>query len=457
MLAVAVLAAGKGTRMKSALPKVLQPLAGATLVERVLASCEQLQPERRLLIVGHQAERVEQQLQGLSDLEFVLQQPQNGTGHAVQQLLEPLDNFSGDLLVLNGDVPLLRPQTLAALLEQHRSSGAAVTLLTARLDDPSGYGRVFADANGSVSAIVEHRDCSDKQRLNHLTNAGIYCFNWAKLAEVLPKLTTDNDQGELYLTDTVALLQPAMHREVADADEIAGINDRLQLSQCETALQERLKRHWMAEGVSFVDPASCTLSEGCRFGQDVVVEPQCHFRGSSSIGDGCRIGPGCLIEDSSLGAGVTVLYSVLRQVHVADHCAIGPFAQLRPGTSLAEHCHIGNFVEVKNSSLANGVKVNHLSYIGDADLGAGVNVGAGTITANYDGVRKHRTVVGAGSKTGANSVLVAPLTLGENVTVGAGSTITKDVPAGSLALGRARQLVKENWSTQLNQPSPPAP
>ncbi|MCT0215236.1 bifunctional UDP-N-acetylglucosamine diphosphorylase/glucosamine-1-phosphate N-acetyltransferase GlmU [Synechococcus sp. CS-1330] len=457
MLAVAVLAAGKGTRMKSALPKVLQPLAGATLVERVLASFEQLEPERRLLIVGHQAERVEQQLQGLSGLEFVLQQPQNGTGHAVQQLLEPLKNFSGDLLVLNGDVPLLRPETLAALLEQHRSSGAAVTMLTARLADPSGYGRVFADANGSVSAIVEHRDCNDQQRLNDLTNAGIYCFNWAKLAEVLPKLTTDNDQGELYLTDTVALLRPAMHREVADADEIAGINDRIQLSQCETALQERLKRHWMAEGVSFVDPASCTLSEGCRFGQDVVVEPQCHFRGSSSIGDGCRIGPGCLIEDSNLGAGVTVLYSVLRQVQVGEHCAIGPFAQLRPGTSLAEHCHVGNFVEVKNSSLANGVKVNHLSYIGDADLGAGVNVGAGTITANYDGVRKHRTVVGAGSKTGANSVLVAPLTLGENVTVGAGSTITKDVPAGSLALGRARQLVKENWSTQLNQPSPPAP
>ena len=457
MLAVAVLAAGKGTRMKSALPKVLQPLAGATLVERVLASCEQLQPERRLLIVGHQAERVEQQLQGLSGLEFVLQQPQNGTGHAVQQLLEPLNDFRGDLLVLNGDVPLLRPETLAALLEQHRSSGAAVTLLTARLADPSGYGRVFADANGSVSAIVEHRDCNDQQRLNDLTNAGIYCFNWAKLAEVLPKLTTDNDQGELYLTDTVALLRPAMHREVADADEIAGINDRLQLSQCEAALQERLKRYWMAEGVSFVDPASCTLSEDCRFGQDVVVEPQCHFRGSSSIGDGCRIGPGCLIEDSNLAAGVTVLYSVLRQVQVAEHCAIGPFAQLRPGTSLAKHCHIGNFVEVKNSSLAGGVKVNHLSYIGDADLGAGVNVGAGTITANYDGVRKHRTVVGAGSKTGANSVLVAPLTLGENVTVGAGSTITKDVPAGSLALGRARQLVKENWSSQLNQPSPPAP
>jgi len=445
MLAVAVLAAGKGTRMKSALPKVLQPLAGATLVERVLASCEHLQPDRRLLIVGHQAERVEQELEGHSGLEFVLQHPQNGTGHAVQQLLQPLQGFSGDLLVLNGDVPLLRPETLAALVEQHRSSGAAVTLLTARLGDPSGYGRVFADATGAVSAIVEHRDCNDEQRRNALTNAGIYCFNWQQLAAVLPQLTTDNDQGELYLTDTVAMLNPAMHREVDDADEITGINDRLQLSQCEAVLQERLRRHWMAEGVTFVDPASCTLSEGTRFGRDVVVEPQCHFRGTSAIGDGCRIGPGCLIEDSQLGANVSVLHSVLRQARVAEDCAIGPFAQLRPGTEVGAQCHIGNFVEVKNSSLARGVKVNHLSYIGDADLGAGVNVGAGTITANYDGVRKHRTVVGAGSKTGANSVLVAPLRLGSNVTVGAGSTITKDVPDGALALGRARQLVKDNW------------
>ena len=446
MLAVAVLAAGKGTRMKSALPKVLQPLAGATLVERVLASCEHLQPDRRLLIVGHQAERVEQELEGHSGLEFVLQQPQNGTGHAVQQLLEPLRDFRGDLLVLNGDVPLLRPETLAALLEQHRSSGAAVTLLTARLADPSGYGRVFASPDGQVSAIVEHRDCNDEQRRNALTNAGIYCFNWQKLAAVLPQLTTDNDQGELYLTDTVAMLNPAMHREVDDADEITGINDRLQLSQCEAVLQERLRHHWMAEGVTFVDPASCTLSEGTCFGRDVVIEPQCHFRGTSTIGDGCRIGPGCLIEDSQLGANVSVLHSVLRQAEVADGCAIGPFAQLRPGTQLGQQCHIGNFVEVKNSSLASGVKVNHLSYIGDADLGAGVNVGAGTITANYDGMRKHRTVVGAGSKTGANSVLVAPLRLGSNVTVGAGSTITKDVPDGALALGRARQLVKENWT-----------
>ena len=450
MLAVAVLAAGKGTRMKSALPKVLQPLAGATLVERVLASCKGLQPDRQLLIVGHQAERVEQSLAGAGGscaLEFVLQQPQNGTGHAVQQLLEPLAGFEGEVLVLNGDVPLLREQTIAELLERHRSSGAAVTLLTARLADPTGYGRVFADGDGAVSAIVEHRDCSEAQRCNTLINAGIYCFNWTQLAAVLPQLRTDNDQGELYLTDTVAMLSPAMHVEVADADEINGINDRLQLAQCEAVIQERLRRHWMEEGVTFVDPASCTLSDGTRFGRDVVVEPQCHFRGEAVIGDGCRIGPGSLIDNSRLDDGVEVLYSVVRDAVVASDCAIGPFAQLRPGAELAAGCRVGNFVEIKQSRIGAGSKVNHLSYIGDAELGENVNVGAGTITANYDGVNKHRTVIGAGSKTGANSVLVAPIELGADVTVGAGSTLTKDVPAGALALGRAKQLVKENWQT----------
>jgi bifunctional UDP-N-acetylglucosamine pyrophosphorylase/glucosamine-1-phosphate N-acetyltransferase len=445
MLAVAVLAAGKGTRMKSALPKVLQPLAGATLVERVLASCEHLSPERRLLIVGHQAERVERSLGHHSSLEFVLQHPQNGTGHAVQQLLEPLQGFSGDLLVLNGDVPLLRPETLEDLLEQHRASGAAVTLLTARLDDPTGYGRVFADGQGRVERIVEHRDCSQAQRTNNLINAGIYCFNWPRLAEVLPQLNSNNDQGELYLTDTVAMLSPAMHLEVADADEINGINDRLQLAQCEGVLQQRLREHWMREGVTFTDPASCTLSDGTRFGRDVVVEPQCHFRGAVTIGEGCRIGPGCLIEQAQIGERVEIVQSVVREAAVAADCAIGPYAHLRPAAQLGEGCRVGNFVEVKKSTLAPGCKVNHLSYIGDADLGENVNVGAGTITANYDGVNKHRTVIGAGSKTGANSVLVAPITIGENVTVGAGSTLTKDVPSGALALGRARQLVREDW------------
>ena len=446
MLAVAVLAAGKGTRMKSALPKVLQPLAGATLVERVLASAANLQPERRLLIVGHQAEQVEEQLAAIGGLEFVLQEPQNGTGHAVQQLLPVMQGFEGELLVLNGDVPLLRAETIESLVNGHRHSEADVTLLTARLKDPTGYGRVFVDADGKVSAIVEHRDCSEEQRSNNLTNAGIYCFNWQALAEVLPKLSTDNDQGELYLTDTVAMLPLAMHVEVADPDEVNGINNRKQLAQCEAVLQQRLRDHWMAEGVTFVDPDSCTLSEDCLFGRDVVIEPQTHLRGTCHIGDNCRLGPGSLLDNADIGSDVTVLHSVVREATVGNGVAIGPFAHLRPAADIADGCRIGNFVEVKKSQVGAGSKINHLSYIGDASLGENVNVGAGTITANYDGVRKHRTVIGDGSKTGANSVLVAPVTLGAKVTVGAGSTITKDVPDGALAIGRAKQLSKEGWA-----------
>ena len=447
MLAVAVLAAGKGTRMKSALPKVLQPLAGAPLVERVLEATAGLEPSRTLLIVGHQAERVQQILAAhASTPEFVLQQPQNGTGHAVQQLLEPLGDFDGDLLVLNGDVPLLRESTLAGLLEQHRSSGRAVTLLTAHLDDPTGYGRVFCGIDGRVQQIVEHRDCSAEQRANTLINAGIYCFHWPRLRQVLPQLRSDNDQGELYLTDTVELLADAGHVVVDDLAEIMGINDRQQLAACEGLLQERLRRHWMAQGVTFVDPASCTLSEGTCFGRDVVVEPQTHFRGTCRIGDECRLGPGSVISDSQLGDDVQVVLSLVNGARLAAGCRVGPYAHLRPEADLESGVRIGNFVEVKKSRIGADTKINHLSYVGDADFGRNVNVGAGTVTANYDGVNKHRTVIGDDSKTGANSVLVAPITLGRGVTVGAGSALTKDVPDGALALGRARQTVIANWS-----------
>lgn len=448
MLAIAVLAAGKGTRMKSDLPKVLQPLAGATLVERVMGSTGTLKPERTLLIVGHQAEQVEAALKHHpSQPQFVLQQPQNGTGHAVQQLLEPLADFEGDLLVLNGDVPLLRSETLEALLGNHRNSGAAVTLLTAHLENPTGYGRVFLNADGSVREIIEHRDCNDEQRKNSLINAGIYCFHWPRLKQVLPKLSSDNDQGELYLTDTVSLLGAAGHQVVQDLSEITGINNRSQLAQCEGMLQDRLRSHWMAEGVSFIDPASCTLSENTRFGRDVIIEPQSHFRGTNTIGNGCRIGPGSLVQDCVMESDVHVVLSMLNGATVSSGCRIGPYAHLRPQALLGKGVRIGNFVEVKKSRLGEGTKVNHLSYIGDAELGRRVNIGAGTITANYDGISKHRTVIGDGSKTGANSVLVAPINLGSNVTVGAGSTLTKDVPDNALALGRARQLLKTGWST----------
>ncbi len=446
MLAVAVLAAGKGTRMRSAHPKVLQPLAGATLVDWVLQSCEPLNPQRCLLVVGHQAERVQQHVQRRHQhVEFVLQQPQRGTGHSVQQLLQPLGDFTGTLLVLNGDVPLLRSATLDQLVERHHQSGSVVTVLTACLEEPKGYGRVFCDDQQQVSAIVEDRDCTDEQRRNRLINAGVYCFHWPSLAAVLPRLKADNQQEELYLTDAVGLLNPATQFMVEDATEISGVNDRSQLAACEQVLQQRLRQQWLAAGVSFLDPASCSLSPGTRFGRDVVVEPQSHFRGSNSIGDGCRIGPGALIEDSQLEADVEVTFSVVRQARLARGSTVGPFAHLRPGAVLGENCKVGNFVEVKNSRLGADVKASHLSYLGDAHLGRGVNVGAGTITANFDGISKHPTTVGEGSSIGANTVLVAPVALGRDVTVAAGSTITNDVTDDAMAIARCRQVEKAAW------------
>ncbi|MCY4056298.1 MAG: bifunctional UDP-N-acetylglucosamine diphosphorylase/glucosamine-1-phosphate N-acetyltransferase GlmU [Cyanobacteria bacterium MAG CAR4_bin_6] len=446
MLAVAVLAAGKGTRMRSAHPKVLQPLAGATLVDWVLQSCEPLDPHRCLMVVGHQAERVQQHVQGdHRQVEFVLQQPQRGTGHSVQQLLEPLAAFTGTLLVLNGDAPLLRSATLRRLVQHHHRSGSAATILTARLENPHGYGRVFCDDRQRVTAIVEDRDCTDEQRRNRLVNAGVYCFHWPSVAAVLPRLKAENQQGELYLTDAVGLLDSATQLMVEDGTEISGVNDRGQLAACEQVLQQRLRQQWLAAGVSFLDPASCSLSPGTRFGRDVVVAPQTHFRGSNSIGDDCRIGPGALIEDSHLEAEVEVMFSVVRQARLARGCTVGPFAHLRPGAVLGEHCKVGNFVEVKNSRLGADVKAGHLSYLGDARLGRGVNVGAGTITANFDGTSKHPTTIGEGSSIGANAVLVAPVTLGRDVTVAAGSTITKDVADDGLAVARCRQVEKKDW------------
>ncbi len=446
MLAVAVLAAGKGTRMKSSLPKVLMNLAGSTLIEKVLRSSEKLLPDRRLLIVGHKAELVQENLKHLNDLEFVLQSPQKGTGHAIQQLYGVLKDFRGELLVLNGDVPLLSQKTLENLVNQHKQFKASVTLLTARLEDPRGYGRVFIGDNQEVEKIIEDRDCEKDQLKNNLTNAGIYCFDWEKLQKVLPQLNSDNDQGEIYLTDTVAMLDKAHHIELLDLEEAKGVNDRVQLAQCEKIIQARLKDHWMREGVTFIDPSSCTLSEDCVLGKDIVIEPQTHLRGKCFIGNGCRIGPGSTLQNVEIGDRVSVMNSVITDSRIDNDVRIGPFAHLRPGSEISNGCRIGNFVEIKQSHLDEKVKVNHLSYIGDAQLGSHVNIGAGTITANYDGLNKHRTVIGDQTKTGANSVLVAPITLGKNVTVGAGSTLTRNVPDNSLAISRAKQLIKEGWS-----------
>ncbi|MFZ4442694.1 MAG: bifunctional UDP-N-acetylglucosamine diphosphorylase/glucosamine-1-phosphate N-acetyltransferase GlmU [Planktothrix agardhii] len=448
MVAVAILAAGRGTRMKSDLPKVLHQLGGRTLVQRVLESCVQLQPSRRLIIVGYGADLVRDSLQKTDTqpgLEFVEQTEQLGTGHAIQQLLPYLKDFTGDLLVLNGDVPLLRPDTLEQLIKIHKENGNGATLLAAHFPNPTGYGRVFCDSQNLVNQIVEERDCTDAQRQNHRINAGVYCFNWPQLAKILPDLKADNDQQEYYLTDTVHHLDKVMAVDVEDYREILGVNSRKHLANSYRVLQDWVKTDWMAAGVTIIDPDSVTIDDTVKLETDVIIEPQTHLRGNTIIQTGSRIGPGSLIENSQIGKNVTVQFSVVSDSVVADRTRIGPYAHLRGHAKVGEQCRVGNFVELKNTEVGNRTNISHLSYIGDATLGDKVNIGAGTITANYDGVKKHRTTIGDRTKTGANSVLVAPLTLGNDVTVAAGSTITDDVPDDSLVIARERQVIKPGW------------
>ena len=445
MVAVAILAAGRGTRMRSELPKVLHPLGGRSLVERALDSCQQINPSRQLLIVGYQAQQIKQALSARQGIEFVEQPQQLGTGHAIQQLLPHLRGFSGDLIVLNGDVPLLRPETLQQFLHSHQAHQNAVTLLTAHVPNPKGYGRVFCNGNHLVTQIIEDRDCTSAQKQNGRINAGVYCFNWSKLAQALPKLTADNDQQEYYLTQVVDYLDPVMAVDVEDYLEITGINDRKQLAAAYKILQTRIKEFWMSAGVTLIDPDSITIDDTVELHPDVTIEPQTHLRGNTVIASGCRIGPGSLIENSQIGEGGTVLYSVVRNSQVAANGQIGPYTHLRGAVEVGQACRIGNFVELKNTAMGDQTNVAHLAYLGDATLGDRVNVGAGTITANYDGVNKHPSQIGSRTKTGANSVLVAPVTLGENVTVAAGSVVTKDVPDDSLVIARSRQVVRKGW------------
>ena len=451
MVAVAILAAGRGTRMKSQLPNVLHPLGGSSLVERVLTCADSVQPQRRLVIVGYGGELVQQALTHLPEVEFVEQAQQLGTGHAIQQLMPHLQGFEGSLLVLNGDVPLLRPQTLTALLQTHETHRNAATILTAQMPDPKGYGRVFCDGQNIVTQIVEDRDCTPAQRQNRRVNAGIYCFDWSALAQVLPSLQANNQQQEYYLTDAVNFLSPVMAVDVEDYQEILGINDRKQLAAAYQILQDRIKDDWMRAGVTLIDPDSITIDDTVQLSADLVIEPQTHLRGKTTIGSGCRIGPGSLIENSQIGENVTVLYSVISDSRVNANSQIGPYTHLRGHVDVGAGCRIGNFVELKQAQIGDRTNVAHLSYLGDASLGNQVNVGAGTITANYDGFKKHRTQIGDRTKTGSNTVLVAPITIGQDVTIAAGSTVTEDVPDDCLVVARSRQVVKPGW--RLKKPA----
>lgn len=450
MVAVAILAAGKGTRMKSDRPKVLHKLGGRSLVEWVLQSTQHLDVSHCFVIVGYQGDRVKEALAhrvgSHPPIQFVDQPQQLGTGHAVQQILPYLPDFQGDLLVLNGDVPLLRQETLKHLVQTHRESQNAATLLTAQIPEPQGYGRVFCDGQNRLIQIVEDRDCTVAQRQNHRVNVGVYCFHWPALQEALPQLSSNNDQQEYYLTDVVRHMTPIMAVDAEDFQETLGINNRKQMAQAYAVLQDRIKDHWLTEGVTFVDPDTVTIDDTVQLAADVIIEPETHLRGTTTIGEGAHIGPGCLIENSSIGDHSRVLYSVVSDSCFGNRSRLGPYAHIRGEATIADDCRVGNFVEIKKSTLGDRTNVAHLSYLGDAELGERVNVGAGTITANYDGFQKHKTVIGSGTKTGSNSVLVAPVTVGENVTIAAGSTITENVPDNSLAVARSRQVTKENWT-----------
>jgi bifunctional UDP-N-acetylglucosamine pyrophosphorylase/glucosamine-1-phosphate N-acetyltransferase len=458
MLAVAILAAGKGTRMKSDLPKVLQDLAGKSLIERVIDTAEQLNPDRILVIVGYKSDLVRAALQtklaANANIEFVEQAEQLGTGHAIQQLLAPLADFTGDLVVLTGDSPLLRSETLDQLVTTHRDRQVPATVLTAILPDPTGYGRVFCDDQNQIERIIEHRDCTPAQRQNQRVSSGMYCYKWPELAAVLPKLSTNNDQKEYYLTEVFDYLDPVLAVDIDDYEESFGINDRVQLAHAYGVLQQRTKTKWLKAGVTMLMPETISIDETVEIEPNAIIEPQTHLRGNTKIAANAHIGPGSMIVDSIIHASARVQFSVIANSEVGANCRIGPYAHLRDRSILAENCRIGNFVELKQANVGKNTNAAHLSYLGNVQLGDKVNIGAGTITANYDGFQKHETIIGDRVKTGSNTVLVAPITLGSNVNVGAGSVVTEDVEPNALVIGRARQVVRPDYYDQSGRKKP---
>jgi len=449
-LSVIVLAAGKGTRMKSRLPKVLQPLAGQPLLAHALNSIAALQPTQTVVVVGHGAEDVRAAFAG-ANVTWALQSPQNGTGHAAAVGLAPIAH-DGVTLLVTGDTPLIRSETLATLVGLVKEQTFA--LLTCVVADVTGYGRIVRNAAGEVTRIVEHKDAlaaNDQDVLAiHEMNTGIMAAPTAWLRSALAKLTPHNAQGELYLTDVIAMAAADGLRvataQPASQTEIAGINDKAQLAALERKVQHAEAEKLMAAGVTLADPARIDVRGTLRCGSDVFIDVGCVFEGSVTLGDNVRIGPNCVLRDASVGAGSVVHpMSHLEGCSVGAGVLIGPFARLRPGAQLGDEVHIGNFVEVKNSTLAKGAKANHLAYLGDATVGERVNYGAGSITANYDGANKHRTVIEADVHVGSNCVLVAPVTIGAGGTVGGGSTVTKNTPAGALTVARSKPVTIPNW------------
>ncbi len=451
-LNIVIMAAGKGTRMKSATPKVLHKLAGRSLLAHVLKSGEPLADAARIVITGHGADQVEAAVQA-DGISFVRQMPQLGTGHAIQQVV-PVLQGEGTTLILNGDVPLIETATAKALIDA--CAGHALVLLTVDLFDPTGYGRIIRNPDdGGVLAIVEHKDATPEQRLIHEGYSGMMAAPTGALKRWVGQLTNNNAQGEYYLTDIVAMAVaeglPVLGIKAGSETEVLGVNDPVQLAQLERAFQAQQAEDLMRAGVRLADPARFDLRGTLTHGQDVEIDVNCVFEGHVDLGDGVRIGANCVIRNVKIAAGARIhefthIDGEAAGASVGEGALIGPFARLRPGAQLGAEVHIGNFVEVKNSTLAKGAKANHLAYLGDATVGERVNFGAGSITANYDGANKHRTTIGDDVHVGSNCVLVAPVTLGNGSTVGGGSTITKDVNPGDLAVARGKQVALAGWT-----------
>lgn len=448
-IASLILAAGKGTRMKSKLPKVLHKVGGKAMVERVLETVQSIGTNRDVVIVGFGGDAVQNYLGDRA--EFVRQEEQNGTGHAVKMAQPVLGDYDGTILLLCGDTPLVTKESLEALLEEHKNSGAAATILTAHMPDPTGYGRIIRNEAGSVVRIVEQKDGKPEELAVQEVNTGMYAFDSKKLWPCLDQLSDDNAQGELYITDVVGILVNGGDKVSAymtkDFEESLGVNSRLQLAEAESILKHRKNIELMTAGVTIIDPANTYVAPEVTVGADTILHPGTILEGNTVIGERCEIGPHTRLTNVKVGNDTIIHFTYGHDCEVKDGVDVGPYVHLRPNTVLGNKVHVGNFVEVKNSNVGEGTKFPHLSYIGDSDVGSGVNIGCGTITVNYDGKVKHRTTIGDGAFVGCNSNLVAPVTVGNYSYVGAGSTITKNVPDKALAVGRSKQIVKENWVT----------
>lgn len=447
--AVIILAAGEGTRMKSRIPKVLHRICGRSLLGHTVAAVGELRPHRLVVVAGHGRDQVAAQTRAIDPhADLVIQDKQLGTGHAVRMVVEALGLISGTVIVTYADMPLLRASTYRELADAHMAAHNAVTVLTAD-GDPDGYGRIVRDSSGEFLSIVEQRDATPEQRAITEYNSGCYAFDGELLADAIKRVSSDNDQQQEYLTDVVAIARGDGHRvgtvRAADAAEVLGVNDRVQLAAARRVLNDRMTLSFMRNGVSIVDPATTWVDVDVTIGADSEIGPGTQLEGRTSIGAGARVGPGCTLTDTTVGDGAELRYTVANQAQIGPNATVGPYAYLRPGTEIGDGAHIGCHVEFKNAIVGEGAKVPHLTYVGDADIGKGANIGAGTIFANYDGVAKHHTTVGESAFVGSDSVLIAPVSIGDGAYTAAGSAISEDVPPGALGVARGHQHNSDEW------------